>query len=180
MLHWNSCGRKSKGCKQIGKFPFYGMSEPNVPSIDAAPFVNAETLQPSASGQNRAIGQTEHHLLKVDDVEETVLDYQSTVKTGYYNHADYRLTLSKGVHTLTFTHDGENQSSINANLRVTASLDKMDLTYVTGQENTVIVEAEENIRNNPYTLDRSMKGFSGDGKEFICEKYGKENSCSEV
>ncbi len=121
----------------------------------AAPFVNAETLEPSANGQNRAIGQTEHHLLKVDGTEEAVLDYVSTVKTGYYNHADYVLDLSAGDHTITLTHAGENQSAVSANLRVIASLDKMDLTMADAAEESR-VEAEEVIRKNPYQFAHAV------------------------
>ncbi len=94
-----------------------------------APYVDAETLEPDAAGQNRAIGQTLPFGMQVDDQEQEVLYLESTVKWDYKTHYDVDVYLTAGEHTITFTHINGDQGSLG-NLQLVANVDKIDLDFV--------------------------------------------------
>lgn len=134
-----------------------------------APAVDPLTLEIDPKGQNRAIGQLVKHKLLVDGKHESILTYKSTVKLGYINYTRTYIDLTKGQHKLRLTHYGENQSSKNENIRLTAALDKIELTYRAemGQEvqiPEIKIEAEEVIRDNKnFKFKAETADFSGAG-----------------
>ncbi|NLN40931.1 MAG: hypothetical protein GX160_02895 [Clostridiales bacterium] len=134
-----------------------------------APAVNPLTLEIDAKGQNRAIGQLVKHELLVDGKHERVLTYSSTVKLGYVNYTRTYIDLTKGQHKLCLMHYGENQSHKDENIRLTAALDKIELSYKAEMGNEIQIpeikiEAEEVIRNNKnFKFNNEIPEFSGAG-----------------
>lgn len=127
----------------------------NVYYSSQAPQVDPLTLEyVENGGQNRAIGAVMQHTLTVDGSEVETLNYESTVKWGYYNYKTIYLDLTAGEHSIQLTHKGESQNGKNERSMLCALLDKIDLTYV---ENpgvvTMEVEPEEITgRNSGFTL----------------------------
>lgn len=134
-----------------------------------APYVNPITLEIDADGQNRAIGQSVKHQLFVNGEPREILVYNSTVKQGYINYAKTYLDLKAGQNRLRLMHYGQNQSSKHPNIRIAASIDKIELLYNTeyGGEvvvTDIVIQPEEIIRDNEsYVFDNKEYGFTGGG-----------------
>ena len=134
-----------------------------------APAVDPLTLEIDPKGQNRAIGQLVKHQLLVDGKLESILTYDSTVKLGYVNYTRQYIDLTKGKHKLALMHYGANQSDKGESIRLTANLDKIELSYRTNIGNEVQIpeikiEAEEVIRDNRnYKFNNKRSDFSGGG-----------------
>ncbi|MBE5871519.1 MAG: hypothetical protein E7294_09720 [Lachnospiraceae bacterium] len=152
------------GVKYNVEVPKDGIYEAQVYYSVAAPFVNAVTLVEDASGQNRAIGRVVHNKLVVDDDESTaqILEYKSTVKSGYYNYESVKLSLKAGKHTITVTHYGDDQTNVPGSIRKVASQDKLDLISVQQDVAGSEVEFEEAI-NGSYGYDNTVSGYHGGG-----------------
>ena len=95
-----------------------------------APFVDPYTLEPDASGQNRAIGKTLPFGVKIDDGEVRTIYLDTTVTWNYRRHCNFDAELSAGGHTITFTQIIEDQGS-RGNLQLAAAVDKLDIDRVT-------------------------------------------------
>lgn len=131
----------------------------NVYYSNQAPQVDPQTLQyVENNGQNRAIGAIVTHELAVDGEKVQDMKYDSTVKWGYYNYKTVYLNLKKGSHKIKVTHAGEDQSSKTDASKLSALLDKIDLTYEPDQAADIVIEPEE--------LAGSQKGYTlaQDGK----------------
>ncbi len=94
-----------------------------------APFVNAQTLEPDANGQNRAIGQMLPFGMQIDNGEVQTLYLESTVVWHYRAHHNVDIYLTAGEHTITFTQINGNEGN-KGNLQLVAALDKIDLDYI--------------------------------------------------
>lgn len=118
-----------------------------------APQVNAQTLEYVGSGgQNRAIGALVRHTLTVDNGQPQEVIYDSTVKWGYYNYRTVYVELTKGSHKVKLMHKGDDQTVKEANSRLCASLDKIDLSWAPKEPAVIKVEPEE--------LTGSQAGFA--------------------
>lgn len=153
------------GVKYQIEVPKDGLYEVEVYYSVSAPFVNPITLQIDAGGQNRAIGKKVKNRLTVDGNEDTaqILDFVSTVKTGYYNYEKVSLYLTAGAHDIEVRHYGESQKSVPGSIRLAASQDKIDVTYVENPEVTTNIQFEEVIRENTYNFNQQGSGFHGNG-----------------
>ncbi len=124
--------------------PKDGVYRLNVYYSNQAPQVDPLTLKYVASGgQNRAIGAISTHTLSVDGKEIQDLNYDSTVKWGYYNYKTVYLQLAKGSHSIQLAYKGENQNPKEDNSKLCALLDKIDLTYEPDTAAKLVVEPEE-------------------------------------
>ena len=94
-----------------------------------SPYVEPDTLKPSATGQNRGIGKALPYGIAVDGVKLDNIYLESTVLWLYKNHCDIDLNLTTGRHTITFTHINGNQAG-KGNLQLTAAIDKLDLIKI--------------------------------------------------
>ncbi len=91
-----------------------------------APYVNPQTLEPNANGQNRAQGKMLPFGMKIDDGEVETIYLESTVTWSYRRHYDMIKTLTAGEHTVTFTQINGNDGN-KGNLQLTAAVDKLDV-----------------------------------------------------
>lgn len=139
----------------------------NVYYSSQAPQVDPLTLEYVGSGgQNRAIGSVMQQTLTVDGTKVEDLNYESTVKWGYYNYKTVYLDLKAGDHTIQLTHKGENQNGKNVKSMLCALLDKIDLIYMENpNEITMEIEPEEIVgRNDGFALvadaDTSGAGYA--------------------
>lgn len=106
-----------------------------------APYVNAQSFEPDANGQNRAIGQVLPFGMSIDGGENETIYLDTTVKWDYKTHHDIDLELTKGEHTITFTQINGDEGN-KGNLQLVACVDKIDLTHI----------EDENTRND-FTID---------------------------
>lgn len=133
-----------------------------------APNVNPKSLEIQENGQNRAIGKIAKQTLTIDNDDSQIIDYDSTVKEDYISCKTIYVPLKAGNHKLKFTHYGENQSDVDPTIRLSANLDKIDLTFDSDlnkplSPSTTKIEACEVLGNNNYTFDNKLKGFSSGG-----------------
>lgn len=134
-----------------------------------APYVNPITLEIDSDGQNRAIGKPVKHQLFVNGKPQGILVYHSTVKQGYINYTKTYVDLRAGQNRLKLMHYGQNQSNNHPNIRVFASIDKIELVYNTvygGKEVVpdIVIQPEEIIRENEsFVFDNKERGFTGAG-----------------
>ncbi|BAK20929.1 hypothetical protein MPTP_0450 [Melissococcus plutonius ATCC 35311] len=130
-----------------------------------APQVDPLTLQyVESGGQNRAIGAVLKHKLFIDGKEKESLLYDSTVKWGYYNYKTVYVNLTKGLHKIKLMHDGKDQSGKEQGSVLAATLDKMDLSLVSENKNTIHVSAEElTSADSDFFFDNSYDYTSGSG-----------------
>lgn len=98
-----------------------------------SPFVQPDTLEPNADGQNRGIGQTLPYGITVDGEKLDDIYLESTVSWAYKNHCDVDLKLSKGSHEITFTHINGDQGD-KGNLQLVAAIDKLDLNKIDDED----------------------------------------------
>jgi hypothetical protein len=157
------------GVEFIVSVPKNGKYELKVFYSVPAPYVNPITLEIDPNGQNRAVGQLVKHQLFVNGEPRETLVYDSTVKQGYINYARTYVDLRAGENRLKLMHHGENQSNKHPNIRVSASIDKIELVYNTEYGGEVIVpdiviQPEEIVRENEnYVFDNKECGFTGGG-----------------
>lgn len=124
--------------------PQEGTYKLNIYYSSQAPQVDPLTLEyVEDGGQNRAIGAVCSHDLSVDGEAVQEIQYDSTVKWGYYNYKTVYLDLTEGAHTITLTYKGENQNGKAVNSMLCAILDKIDLSLVTDESGVITVEPEE-------------------------------------
>ena len=157
------------GVEFIVSVPRDGKYELKVFYSAPAPYVDPITLEVDPNGQNRAIGQSVKHQLFVNGQPKEILTYTSTVKQGYINYTKTYVDLRAGENRLRLMHYGLNQSDKHPNIRVAASIDKIELVYNTeyGEEAIVpdiVIQPEEIIRENEnYVFDNEVCGFTGGG-----------------
>lgn len=126
--------------------PKDGTYRMNIYYSNQAPQVDPMTLEyVDTKGQNRAIGAISKHKLSVDGEEMQEVQYDSTVKWGYYNYKTVYLDLKEGSHTIQLTYTGEDQNPKELGSMLCAVLDKIDLVYEADEEARVLVEPEELI-----------------------------------
>jgi len=163
----NNILSESDGVQYTVTVPEDGVYEAQIYYSVAAPYVNAVTLEEDASGQNRAIGVVVQNKLVVDGEEATtqILDFKSTVKSGYYNYEAVTLNLTAGKHTIAVTHYGEDQTNVSSTIRKIASQDKLDLIYAGETEEKEIVTAVEfeEVASENYTFGNDKEGYLGGG-----------------
>lgn len=117
-----------------------------------------------SDGQNRAIGSIVKHNVKVDGNELATLEYDSTVKWGYYNYKTIYINLKKGKHEISVIYTGNKQNGKEAASMKCALLDKIDLTLENDENATVVIEPEELIGNQKsYSFIGNSGQFSGAG-----------------
>ena len=134
---WASSGRSDVGnIKKNGDGVKFTVNVPEDGYYDLslfyslqAPFVNPQTLEPDANGQNRGIGQVLPFGMQIDngDVETIYLD--STITWSYRRHYNTDVRLTAGSHTITFTHINGDQIN-KGNLELSATVDKIDLDLI--------------------------------------------------
>ena len=99
-----------------------------------APYVNPQTLEPDANGQNRGIGKALPYGVWLDSNRLDDITLESTVTWAYKNHYDLPIYLTAGEHELTFKQINGDEGN-KGNLQLVAALDKLDISKVTGSEN---------------------------------------------
>lgn len=99
-----------------------------------APFVNPETLEPDAGGQNRGIGKALPYGVWLDSHRLDDILLESTVVWAYKNHNDIEIYLTAGEHELTYKHINGDEGN-KGNLQLVAALDKLDIARLDGNEN---------------------------------------------
>ncbi|MCH5210902.1 MAG: hypothetical protein J1F01_08065 [Oscillospiraceae bacterium] len=134
---WASSGRSDVGnIKKNGDGVKFTVNVPEDGYYDLslfyslqAPYVNPQTLEPDAGGQNRGIGQVLPFGMQIDkgNVETIYLD--STITWSYRRHYNTDIKLTAGSHTITFTHINGDQSN-KGNLELSATIDKIDLDMI--------------------------------------------------
>jgi Carbohydrate binding module (family 6)./Uncharacterised Sugar-binding Domain./Glycosyl hydrolases family 39. len=135
----------------------------NIYYSSQAPQVNPLTLEYVASGgQNRAIGEIVQNKLNIDGQDVKTLNYESTVKWGYFNYGTVYVDLKAGDHKIRLTYQGEDQNGKDLNSMKCALIDKIDLSYDNGANN-VVINPEELTGNNTYTFMQTNKGYQGAG-----------------
>lgn len=163
-----SIDTENDGVEFTVNVPRDGKYRVNVYYSTQAPQVNAESLEyVSEGGQNRAIGTITTHSLTVDGQFLENMEYESTIKWGYFNYKTVYLDLEEGQHSIRIMHSGEDQTKLPVGSRNSAILDKIDVIsegdYGISKEEiekTVIVEPEEDLGRN----DNSFSMISGDSE----------------
>lgn len=112
---------------------------------------------PLTNGQNRAQGKLAKQLLKVDEIEHSVLTYGSTIKESYFGSETAYVDLTEGKHLLEFSkYEGAD-----------ATLDKMHLIFNgemgTTPSYTYTYEMEEADYGDDFILRNQKSGFSSAG-----------------
>ncbi len=165
-----SLDAQGDGVKFTVEVPQAGRYRMNVYYSSQAPCVNPLTLEytTSADGaQNRAIGAFVMHSLTIDGKKQADLVYDSTVKWGYYNYRTVYMDLAAGKHEIQIMYKGNSLNRTNSGMNekcvLSATLDKIDLTYEPNQAAVVSVEPEELVGSKDgYTLSREGN-YSGAG-----------------
>lgn len=120
-----------------------------------APYVNPQTLEPNANGQNRAQGKMLPFGMQIDSGNVETIYLESTVTWSYRRHYDMIKTLTAGTHTITFTQINGNEGS-KGNLQLVAAVDKLD-----------IKKHDENYRNFEIDLSEMAAFKEGDDKYIV-------------
>ena len=94
-----------------------------------SPYVDPQTLEPNAGGQNRGIGKVLPFGMKIDNGETQTIYLDSTISWSYRRHYNTDVYLSAGEHRITFTQINGNEGS-KGNLQLVAKLDKIDLDWI--------------------------------------------------
>ncbi|CUX35770.1 LamG-like jellyroll fold domain-containing protein [Clostridium sp. C105KSO13] len=137
----------------------------NVYYSSQAPNVDPLTLEyVESGGQNRAVGAVLKHKLNVDGSEVQELQYESTVKWGYYTYTTVYLNLAEGAHTISLTHAGEDQNGKQEGAMLCALLDKIDLTYRQSETADIVIEPEELVGvEEGFAFSQDGGNFEGAG-----------------
>ncbi len=162
-----------------------------------APYVNPETLEPDANGQNRGIGKALPYGVNLDGTDLDNIVLESTVVWAYKNHCDLELELTAGEHTLTFTHINGNDGD-KGNLQLVAAMDKLDIEKLGDDENnfeiclnemksfkegnayrvTAVAPAEgyyEITADGEFSLKKQVVDYASDAESFSkCSVYDTE------
>ncbi|MBR2277936.1 MAG: hypothetical protein IJ872_01855 [Eubacterium sp.] len=107
-----------------------------------APYVDPQSLEPDANGQNRGIGKALPYGVWLDSERLDDISLESTVVWAYKNHCDIEIYLTAGTHTLTFEHINGDEGN-KGNLQLVAALDKLDLRKIKGDENDFEISLSE-------------------------------------
>ncbi len=128
-----SINNNGDGVKFTVNVPESGMYDLGIFYSLQAPYVNAQTLEPDANGQNRAIGKTLPFGMQIDNEVMQTLYLESTVVWHYRRHHNVDVYLDAGEHTITFTQINGDEGS-KGNLQLVAALDKIDLDLIEDYE----------------------------------------------
>ena len=107
-----------------------------------SPYVNPETLEPDANGQNRGIGKMLPYGMELDGEALDNIYLESTIIWLYKRHCDTVIYLTAGEHTITYKHiNGDERDK--GNLELSAALDKLTLQKIDGDENNFEICLDE-------------------------------------
>ena len=112
-----------------------------------APYVDAQTLEPDANGQNRAIGHTLPYGMQVDDGDVNTIYLESTVVWNYRRHYNTDVYLTEGDHTITFTQINGDEGD-KGNLQLVAAIDKLDLDLIESEDTRYDFEIDMSEQTN--------------------------------
>ncbi len=126
-----------------------------------APYVNPQTLQPDAKGQNRAQGKMLPFGMQIDGGEVETIYLESTVTWSYRRHYDMIKILTAGEHTITFTQINGNEGS-KGNLQLVAAVDKLDVK-------------KHDARYRDFEIDLSEMAAFKDGDKYIVTAVAPES-----